>query len=471
MSLLFFAKNVQSLQKGAEMTTNNGKKIHVKSYFRKDNTKVKSHYRSVTNSSDYSEETNDYEDYSISPEAGALQGGVSMAVFPQSEEEDENFASKMLGTFGQIIMNSSEIAEQGVSIAEEIERQTGFENNLSAIQFKPQMDIVVTELKKAQQASEDLQEQNLKQISNVKNKEEFRQLSQTFAKQKEVNSQTRNAINRVEYAIQNNDYKTAAAELKNYQKLQNVLQYSVLSLAPIRTLTLKVLKSPAFEEIKMIPSNVKQNLKEFLRTGLHDTPEVEKKAIDAGMIIKKVFKGYNDAFELWKAAANQFKSSNRYIQENGFLVNRVSDLPPYLQSYVRNKLQSQIGVREARGLLLRADSSLSKDIAQSPEIKNFIIKNARELAQYQKINSSINFTGDNNLHLSLGHADILNAHFDSQGNFNAIIADTYDFNKNDPDWKVEWAYNVQANNIIENFYVLCIIIIPKPDLIKIMTLE
>lgn len=359
------------------MTTNNGKKIHVKSYFRKDNTKVKSHYRSVTNSSDYSEETNDYEDYSISPEAGALQGGVSMAVFPQSEEEDENFASKMLGTFGQIIMNSSEIAEQGVSIAEEIERQTGFENNLSAIQFKPQMDIVVTELKKAQQASEDLQEQNLKQISNVKNKEEFRQLSQTFAKQKEVNSQTRNAINRVEYAIQNNDYKTAAAELKNYQKLQNVLQYSVLSLAPIRTLTLKVLKSPAFEEIKMIPSNVKQNLKEFRRTGLHDTPEVEKKAIDAGMIIKKVFKGYNDAFELWKAAANQFKSSNRYIQENGFLVNRVSDLPPYLQSYVRNKLQSQIGVREARGLLLRADSSLSKDIAQSPEIKNFIIKNAR----------------------------------------------------------------------------------------------
>lgn len=453
------------------MTTNNGKKIHVKSYFRKDNTKVKSHYRSVTNSSDYSEETNDYEDYSISPEAGALQGGVSMAVFPQSEEEDENFASKMLGTFGQIIMNSSEIAEQGVSIAEEIERQTGFENNLSAIQFKPQMDIVVTELKKAQQASEDLQEQNLKQISNVKNKEEFRQLSQTFAKQKEVNSQTRNAINRVEYAIQNNDYKTAAAELKNYQKLQNVLQYSVLSLAPIRTLTLKVLKSPAFEEIKMIPSNVKQNLKEFRRTGLHDTPEVEKKAIDAGMIIKKVFKGYNDAFELWKAAANQFKSSNRYIQENGFLVNRVSDLPPYLQSYVRNKLQSQIGVREARGLLLRADSSLSKDIAQSPEIKNFIIKNARELAQYQKINSSINFTGDNNLHLSLGHADILNAHFDSQGNFNAIIADTYDFNKNDPDWKVEWAYNVQANNKVENFYVLCIIFIPKPDLIKIMALE
>lgn len=453
------------------MTTNNGKKIHVKSYFRKDNTKVKSHYRSVPNSSDYSEETNDYEDYSISPEAGALQGGVSMAVFPQSEEEDENFASKMLGTFGQIIMNSSEIAEQGVSIAEEIERQTGFENNLSAIQFKPQMDIVVTELKKAQQASEDLQEQNLKQISNVKNKEEFRQLSQTFAKQKEVNSQTRNAINRVEYAIQNNDYKTAAAELKNYQKLQNVLQYSVLSLAPIRTLTLKVLKSPAFEEIKMIPSNVKQNLKEFRRTGLHDTPEVEKKAIDAGMIIKKVFKGYNDAFELWKAAANQFKSSNRYIQENGFLVNRVSDLPPYLQSYVRNKLQSQIGVREARGLLLRADSSLSKDIAQSPEIKNFIIKNARELAQYQKINSSINFTGDNNLHLSLGHADILNAHFDSQGNFNAIIADTYDFNKNDPDWKVEWAYNVQANNKVENFYVLCIIFIPKPDLIKIMALE
>ena len=132
------------------MTTDNGKKIHVKSYFRKDNTKVKSHYRSVPNSSDYSEETNDYEDYSITPVEGALQGSVSMAVFPQSEEEGENFASKMLGTIGQIIMDGSEIAEKGVSIAEEIERQTGFQNNLSAIQLKPQMDFVVTELKKAQ---------------------------------------------------------------------------------------------------------------------------------------------------------------------------------------------------------------------------------------------------------------------------------------------------------------------------------
>lgn len=452
------------------MTTDNGKKIHVKSYFRKDNTKVKSHYRSVPNSSDYSEETNDYEDYSITPVEGALQGSVSMAVFPQSEEEGENFASKMLGTIGQIIMDGSEIAEKGVSIAEEIERQTGFQNNLSAIQLKPQMDFVVTELKKAQQASEDLQEQNLKQISNVKNKEEFSQLSQTFAKQKEVNSQTRNAINRAEYAIQNNDYKTAVAELKNYQKLQNVLRYSALALAPAGALTSQVLSSPYFKEIKKLPTNVKQNLKLLRRTGLHSMPEVEKRAIDIGMIIKKVFKGYNDAFELWMAGAYQFKYSKRYIQENGFLVNRVSDLPPYLQSYVRNKLQAQIGVREARGLLLRADSSLSKDIAQSPEIKNFIIKNARELAQYQKINSSINFTGDTNLHLSLGHADILNAHFDSQGNFNAIIADTYDFNKNDSDWKIEWAYNVQANNNVENFYVLCIIVIPKPDLIKIITL-
>lgn len=272
------------------MTTDNGKKIHVKSYFRKDNTKVKSHYRSVPNSSDYSEETNDYEDYSITPVEGALQGSVSMAVFPQSEEEGENFASKMLGTIGQIIMDGSEIAEKGVSIAEEIERQTGFQNNLSAIQLKPQMDFVVTELKKAQQASEDLQEQNLKQISNVKNKEEFSQLSQTFAKQKEVNSQTRNAINRAEYAIQNNDYKTAVAELKNYQKLQNVLRYSALALAPAGALTSQVLSSPYFKEIKKLPTNVKQNLKLLRRTGLHSMPEVEKRAIDIGMIIKKYLK-------------------------------------------------------------------------------------------------------------------------------------------------------------------------------------
>lgn len=35
-----------------------------------------------------------------------------------------------------------------------------------------------------------------------------------------------------------------------------------------------------------------------------------------------------------------------------------------------------------------------------------------------------------------------------------------DFNENDPDWKVEWAYNIQKNKLLTPFYTLNVIIVP-----------
>ena len=66
--------------------------------------------------------------------------------------------------------------------------------------------------------------------------------------------------------------------------------------------------------------------------------------------------------------------------------------------------------------------------------------------------------------LALGNADIYNAYIDEAGNFRAYVIDTYDFNKNDPRWTVEWAYNVQKNGLITNFYTVNTIVIPKEQL-------
>ena len=61
-----------------------------------------------------------------------------------------------------------------------------------------------------------------------------------------------------------------------------------------------------------------------------------------------------------------------------------------------------------------------------------------------------------------------NARIDRDGNFRALIIDTYDFNKADPDWRVEIAQNVQRNGLITNFYTMNIIVIPYTALEKIM---
>lgn len=86
----------------------------------------------------------------------------------------------------------------------------------------------------------------------------------------------------------------------------------------------------------------------------------------------------------------------------------------------------------------------------------------------QVINDSINFDVTKNTHYSLGHADIIDAYIDANGNINAKVIDTYDFNKGDDDWKVEWAYNVQQKGMVTNFYTINIILIPAKEWVKLM---
>ena len=74
---------------------------------------------------------------------------------------------------------------------------------------------------------------------------------------------------------------------------------------------------------------------------------------------------------------------------------------------------------------------------------------------------SLKLDSTKNLYLSLNNVDILGTHVDKNGDLVSICFDTYDFNKNDPEWKVRVAYAAQYGKVIENFYNLIIIKIPK----------
>ena len=114
--------------------------------------------------------------------------------------------------------------------------------------------------------------------------------------------------------------------------------------------------------------------------------------------------------------------------------------------------------------MFKPDSTLSQAVVKSPELKTFIQKNKESLQNGQIVNGSTSFSSTKNLSLALGNADIYNAYIDEAGNFRAYVIDTYDFNKNDPRWTVEWAYNVQENGLITNFYTVNTILIPREQL-------
>lgn len=162
-------------------------------------------------------------------------------------------------------------------------------------------------------------------------------------------------------------------------------------------------------------------------------------------------------------SAYDFQLSGNYIAQNGYLLESVSDLSPQFRSIVSKKLKQQIGRGDSKGLLLRPDSTLSKEIAHSPEIKEFIKENKNALLVGEVVSGSKCFASNDNLALSLGNADILNTYINKNGDIVSIVFDTYDFNPDDPRWEVEWAYNVQKHGLLTNFYTLNIIVIPKEE--------
>ena len=63
----------------------------------------------------------------------------------------------------------------------------------------------------------------------------------------------------------------------------------------------------------------------------------------------------------------------------------------------------------------------------------------------KEISGSFRFNGFNNLHNAFGKVDILSAKLKGK-DIDVILLDTYDFNPNEKNWKVQMGYSVQKAN-------------------------
>lgn len=459
------------------MTFNSEKVVHVNAYTKKDGTHVKEHYRGISSNEDASfapeQNENDFWKTTTIPEESTnpiddllgkvfktnsggmhmnassnivLTGGVEMTVFD---------FSGVLGALATVAGVAVTAGLGALKAAAVLNYASETSDKATIKKFKPQLDSAIKDIKETQKLFDTAEKMNIDKLVNAKNQEEYSKLYKVLARQREINSANKNAIARIEYAAEHEDFETVLDELQIYQDNSQAFKDTVSNVKKA------VSKTP-----KLNIELDDNSFNSLLRTGLHKHPNMEKLFLDGGMLTASL--KWPDTSELWKASAYNFENSGKYIEENGYKVNSVSEFPHALQNFVSNKLYKQIGIPDAQGIVLKPDSSLSKSILQSNEFKKFLGNNIHKILAGQTVKGSVNFTGKTDTHYALGHADIIDVFMDSKGNIYAKVIDTYDFNKDDPFFLVEWAHNLQDLNMLTNFFTINILFIPPSEWIKLL---
>lgn len=461
------------------MTFNSEKVVHVNSYTRRDGTQVKEHYRGISSNEDASfapeQNENDFWKTTIIPEESTSpiddllekvfktnSGGIHMnassnLVLKGGVEVTEFDFSSILSAIASVAGVAVTVGLGALKAAAVLNYASEKSDKATIKKFKPQLYSAIKDIKETQKFFDTAEKMNIDKLVNAKNQEEYSKLYKVLAQQREINSANKNAIARIEYAAENDDFQTVLDELQIYQDNSQAFKDTVSNVKK------SVSKTPKLNI--ELDDNLFNSL---LRTGLHKHPYIEKGALKAGMLYQAVKNDAYDANKLWDVSAYNFEKSGKYIEENGYKVNSVSEFPHALQNFVSNKLYKQIGIPDAKGIVLKPDSSLSKSILQSNEFKEFLSNNIHKILAGQAVKGSVNFTGWNNTHLSLGHADIIDVFMDSKGNIYAKVIDTYDFNKDDPFFLVEWAHNLQDLKMLKNFFTINILFIPPSEWIKLL---
>ena len=390
-----------------------------------------------------------------------LDGGISMNVPAGGIGDVLGPAGEAIQAIGLIVQVGGQLALQGIQIAKSIKDAIkNFDNSVDFYYLMPKLGDTVGELRQGYTKSKELETSTLDKLANTKDQRAYEQLYQSYLKQREHNKQINHILNRVEYALQQKDYDGVANELQNYQTIQeegmkNLTQeWSKTQLQPT---------IPDATDYPMPqPLTPPQDWDYVLRNIGKESPEFQKQAIGFGMNIAGATVA-PDANQFWKIATEDVKGYQKYLEQNGCIIDSISQLPFDFKDTVRAKVRQQLYVNDAKGLIIRPDSALSQEIAASPEFHEFIKTHLSELSRGKVVSGSVVYTDwKNNLGLTLGYADIIDTYINKNGDIVSFVLDTYDFNP-DENWMIEWGRNVQEHNLITCFYSITIVVVPKED--------
>ena len=471
------------------------------------------------NSDDGREENKDAGEYGPArmPEKGQASEDSSSSSSPDSKqdsEDDDNDKSgggEILGVLlktGQFIL---QILPEVLGILQNLQNMNTTGTKIDNLKLTDNISL----MKNAQNQLTKLENDNYKKLAQIKDKSQYLKLLDETLKLKEYNDTTRSLLSRMEYYAKNENYEDFSTELKEYKKCSEEFfnEPKIKSLQiqannntnikhpkfgnnnfvqkPVKPASATINRLPilkgdivytpkrrlngAFEqninynEISFLPDMVYNYMRQeieiyqkvidwVIRYVLHFNPLMQLFLIS--LALKNMHK--ENAYILWVLALcihdNDFVL--RILGKNGELINTIFDLPKNLCNVVFNKIKTQLNKDDCKGIIFNSSSNIAQKIYESEELNNFIRSNIKDLKNNKRINGSFAFKQDKDLHLSLNNIDIIDAHIDTNGIFRAYILDTYDFNPNDPDWKVEWAHNVQKFKLITPYYIIIILEFP-----------
>ena len=387
-------------------------------------------------------ETFDLEKIKNSEKHLVLEGGVSKDTYsPNSSSGGDGInVMEAISVVYTVLNVGATIAVKAIDIALQIKDAIENFDDFSVEVLSPQMNSTIETLKQSQEISFKAEQKISDKLVNTKNQKEYSKIYDEYLKIRDLNRKNQNSLQKIEYAVANQDYNTAQKELENYSQVQNKTK----------------------NELKKNKEISNGGLAKILVADmLKNNPKMQQQSIGGFLNAKNFNKNIPDAKGLWDVSVSNFEKDVEYSTKNAYVVNSISELPQNLQQRVYAKVNQQMGVEDAKGIVFYPSTELASQLINSAEYKDFLAKNIEKLLNGETVSGSYWFKSNENLRLALGHADILNAHIDNNGNIISYVLDTYDFNENDLDWKVQVAYNIQKHGLITNYFVLIPVVIPK----------
>lgn len=427
------------------------KQIHVNSYVKRDGTQVKEHYRNI----DIADSRGtppliyypDYDPSEIPPvieypypskkrkgplgddlpddvmyETPVLTGGVSVDVgFPSG---DGGGAGDIFGSIADGVGGVLGIALNALPFILELVNGFGGPAGAVPVDFNlPQFKIPMNKLNNVQNRMKMNFNNSVKNLLKAQNQAEYSKLYKPLTQEYQNYQKANNFINTIKTHAYNGNFDAVKQELGNFTSDSQYKNIISDLLKPDTKLQNNISNAKDFINKNNLDDKFKYALKNNV-SGVNHSVDFSN-YIDANIKINNLLnKNRPNAQEM----ANIFLTKPQNIplsKEYSYIPKGSADIINYKYDlYGTNKVIPG----DWEGIVYNKYSSLSKNISNSIEMQNHI----RELFNILKTNTlndkiEVEFSHDSNLHLSIGHATILEPYIDSQGYFHGILFDKYDF--------------------------------------------
>ncbi|MBR1425038.1 hypothetical protein IJ579_05705 [bacterium] len=415
------------------------KQIHVNSYVKRDGTRVRDYYRTIETNGNMSfipEEQNfpggtidenkgnilydmipPITDFGLNVDTGSvpvLQGGVSASGIDWG-----SIGGAIGGVFGAVVAVGIELAPIALQMYEAAHNGNG-----QAVKYlKPQLDTKIKQLDTQLEKMKMNVDTSVKKLLKANSRSEYTKLYEPLQKNWQVYQQTANLVNRIKTHANNDDYKAVANDFENFT---NNTQKKIISNLIQPALKLQNNSN----DVKNLIDRYK--LDDQLQSALKNNVSNVNYNADFSKLAKNNFlmRGnlkYNFNRPNAKEMANIFLAKPMNIplsKEYSYIPKGNANIINLKYDLTGNKIIPQ----NWEGIVYNQYSLLSKNLSNSKELQEQI-RNKFEIMNTNTRNDKleVNFSQDSNLHLSIGHATILTPYINSDGYFQGILFDKYDF--------------------------------------------